>query len=222
MDSKAVSEVLGYILVFGMVVMAVFIIYIQFYPEIQRQQDISVFKSMEDTFTVLKNVEELVAYGASPSKTISLRVERGIIYAKPNTQWNITVGGKKFTTHGVITYEVRDMKILLENGAIIECFGKECIMMSKPRIIRKSGEIFLSLINIRGSLALSGFGQISLENNGSEVYKGSNTNISIEFNTPAREVWIKYFKDLGFTESSNSVTCKNVNVTIAIHNITLH
>jgi len=230
MNSKAVSEIFGYILLFGMVTTVVFLMYVQVYSELERQQEISVFKAMEDSFIVLQDVERLVAYNVSQSKTISLRVEKGILYAKRNFgSINISINGTWHNcSYGAIIYEVGSSKIVLENGAMIECFGNDCIMLSKPRMFNRSGEIFISIINASGGLAFTGFERMMLENSGSKIIsRTKNTNINIMFhsfgNVDTTHVWVKYFVDeLGFEDvDGDTVNATCVNVTIAIHNVTV-
>jgi hypothetical protein len=229
-DSKAVSEILGYILVFGMIVVAVSLIYMQVYPELKRQQEISVFKAMEDLFTVLQGVERLVAYNVSQSKTVSLRIEEGDIYATRDFGCiNISINGSWHNcSYGAIVYEVGNSKIILENGAVIECFGDDCIMLSKPRMFNRSGNVFISIINASGRLAFTGFGQMTFENCGSKIVnKTTNASVNITFHPSGdvntTRVWIKYFvEDLGFRDvGNNTVNATGVNVTIAIHNVSI-
>lgn len=227
LNSKAVSEILGFILIFSMIMMAVSLIYVQVYPEINKQQEYATLNSMENSFIIMQNIEYPVAYNILPTKTVNLRVEKGVIYAIPNFgNMSIIINGKNIRySYGVLVYEVGNSKILLENGAVIECFGDEgCICLSNPKIFRVSDEVFISLVNINGSMGLAGLGQITFKNDGSRLLL-TNTkvyNISITFNTPTYKWWVNYFRSMGFHVINNTtVSANNINVTIVIHNISV-
>ena len=231
MDSKGVSEVYGYILVFMMIMIAVSMVYTQVYPEIKNQQESAVFEAMEDTFIVLQDVEKLVAYDVSPSRTVSLRVEEGVVSVSPDFGWtNVSVYNGTWNNHsfryGAIRYEVGTSSIILENGAVVECFGSGCIIVSKPNMFCVDNNVFLSMINASGKTSFSGLRLVTLENNGSSSMIYENADVWIKFDTPTKDAWVNYFSnsmcDIKFEKVDDStVKISGVNVTISYHNVSV-
>jgi len=226
MDNKGVSEVLGYILIFGMVTFALTIVYMNAMPQIQSQQEYACFKSMESTFMTLKTVSELVAFNITPSKTVNLRIDNGILYTTDKI--NVSIEG---VTANALVYEIGSNRIILLADTIFECFGDDCIVISKPRASNVNGHAYVSLINFSGSFTLSGSGAITLSNNGSEVINLDRHSINITFNSENRnlannlaEAFNTSLKEQGFStiHADNNVTIQNINgVIVCLHNVTV-
>jgi hypothetical protein len=170
---RGVSEVLGYILLFGMVSIALTLVYIYAMPQIQSHQEYTSFKAMEDTISTIKTITELVAYNITPSKSINVRIENGILYVTNDINVTIETNPQNNPLNNTklyaLVYEIGNNKIILLVDTIFECFGNDCIVISRPRIMNLSGHAYLSFINISGSKALSGSGVLTFENNGSCV-----------------------------------------------------
>jgi len=95
-------------------------------------------------------------------------------------------------------------------------------MTSEPRMFNRSGHVFLSIINTSGSLVFTGFDRITFENACSNLICSKRANLIIEFNTSTKDVWVNYFSEkLHFRKINDRVEASNVNVTIAIHNVTI-
>ena len=194
---KAVSEVLGYILILSVVVATITVIYAAGMPAVRSQQDIAVFRSMENTFYILQNVERLVAYNITPEKAVTVRAEGGSIAVIPDFGWiNIIVRrgpsghpvefsltdalGHPYN-YSVILYITKNNKaIILDNGAILECYGSRCFLVSKPRFLRvvdsNNGlNLYFSLINISGRVSFAGYKALTFKNLGSFILNFSDT-----------------------------------------------
>ncbi len=252
LNGKAVSEILGYILVLSVVVATITVIYAAGMPAIRSQQDIAVFRSMENTFYVLQNVERLVAYNITPEKSVSVRVEEGSIAVIPDWGWiNITIkqGPVPPTTikYGVIVYISKNNKaIILDNGAIIECYGDRCYMVSNPRILKWNNSttcnLYISVINVSGDLSFTGYKSITFKNTNSIIMqpttksKAQTVNITINIvgadklglnATAIEEAWVNYLKSIGGQEiwagpgKSAKFDYKNISIIVGCYNITV-
>ncbi len=202
LNGKAVSEVLGYILVLSVVVATITVIYAAGMPAIRSQEDIAVFRSMENTFYVLQNVERLVAYNITPEKAVTVRAEGGSIAVIPDWGWiNITVrygsgNGKVVFSfnkrYGAIIYIKNNNKaIILDNGAVLEYYGSSCLMTAKPRFLKvvdlNNGlNLYFSFINASGRISFVGYKSLTFKNSDSCLYQFSNDttsprNLTIQF-----------------------------------------
>ena len=177
---KGVSEVLGYIMVLLIVVTSITIIYALGIPALNAQQNLAIFRSMECSFYVLQDELNLVAYNITPERSFSMSVDRGTIVVCPKFgTMNIVVLNENHHNvfdlsqalghpyeFGAIVYCTGNRKgIILTNGAMMECFGDRCLMVTCPRFV-SSGKlnVFLSLINVSGSFSFTGKHTIVLRN----------------------------------------------------------
>ncbi len=203
LNGKAVSEVLGYILVLSVVVATITVIYAAGMPAIRSQEDIAVFRSMENTFYVLQNVERLVAYNITPEKAVTVRAEGGSIAVIPD--WGILSicinksGKYKFNKsysypYGAIIYLGNNGKgLILDNGVILEAYGNAVFPASAnsirvnnrlliyPRIFREGNDIYISLINLKGDVSFSG----------QKMLIFNNTKTTLIYNTSVSQIRIR-------------------------------
>ncbi len=224
--NKAVSEIISYLLLFTMVFVVLSMILMQAYPELQKQREIVSIQVMENTFTVLQDVEKLVSFNVVPSKTVYIRADIGEIYANSSFgKVNFTINSTKSQSfkYGVLGYSVGTSKILLDNNAVVGCFEGGCVMLSNPWIFRENNTVYISIFNINSSMSLAGAGQILLSYKGKQIYDGYANNLTITFQNPTSSVWVKFFNEsLKFEKlNDHSVRAKNINYVISIYNLTV-
>ncbi len=215
LNGKAVSEVLGYVLILSIVVATVTVIYAAGMPAIRSQENLAVFRAMENTFYILQSVERLVAYNITPVKAVTVRAEGGSIAVIPD--WGtmyVGINGKvKEYPYGAIVYLSNDGRgIVLDNGAILEAYGNRFVpspvnaitpkQLILTRIDRVGNEVYISLINVTGNVSFSGQKTIVLKNvriDDNESYSGVNLKIRVNItgaskfgwnDTSATELWI--------------------------------
>ncbi len=193
---KAVSEVLGYILVLAIVVATITVIYAAGMPAVRSQQDIAVFRSMENTFYILQNVERLVAYNITPEKAVTVRAEGGSIAVisdyitfREIQVVGIKQGGNEVNrtlsnvTYGAIVYigSSGNRGLVLDNGAVLFWTGDKIqplpanlkyvgnVPIISTRIFRIGNNVYISIINVTGELSFSGQKMIIFKNINSEI-----------------------------------------------------
>ncbi|GEM_PF-1505584 len=265
--SRAVSEVLGYILVLAVVVTTITVIYAAGMPAIRSQQDVASFRSMENTFYVLQNIVRLVAYNITPEKAVTIRAEGGSIVVVPD--WGrITVyissnPSKPIVneTYGAIVYVGTNGKgLILDNAVILQAYGNK--IMPSPansiqvdsrsliysRIFREGNNIYISLIRIcekpNEAVSFSGQKILIFKNVGSKIISNTSVNwvrIRVKIkkasnfgwsNDQLMELWlnsieyslngsIKKWKKSTDWVYINPKGGNNLNVTIAIYNVTV-
>ncbi|MDI3486053.1 MAG: hypothetical protein PWQ50_1273 [Methanolobus sp.] len=74
--NAAVSETLGYILLFAIVTLSMGVIYAIGYPALQSNMDANVFESAEQNFIVLQSNMERVAFDQTPVKVLKLKLQK--------------------------------------------------------------------------------------------------------------------------------------------------
>lgn len=219
LGDRGVSEVLGYIIIFTMVAFAVSLAYVYAVPEIQKQQEYSLFKSMESAFLTFKTSSELVAFGITPSKVLNVKVENGVLYTTDEIK--VTVNGLK---SNALVYELGGNRIILLANTLFECFDNDCIAITKSTISKEGEYVYLTLINFQGNFALSGYGTISFKNNGSTMREfNDGINITFDAGNLSHSLAKAFQSKIGFgTLNGNNVSIDAEKVIVSIHNVTVY
>ena len=207
---KGVSEVVGYLLVFSIVVTIVSVIYASGMPMVERTKETSAFQSMETAFVTLQSTMKKVAFAQSPVRTTTLNMHMGSISAHKNAG-NITIEtdvSSNTTQFGSVEYVLGARRIRYENGAVIECSPGGTIIISDPLIyfMNTSGNahLFISVINASGTFSAGGgvaemcMRQEDPKNDTKVIRRGSEPAVSyvnISVNSVCAYAWVTYLED---------------------------
>ncbi|MDD1660126.1 MAG: hypothetical protein LUQ62_02860 [Methanomicrobiales archaeon] len=131
-NEGGVSEAIGYIIIFGLVMTGIGLITLYGYPVLMKQESSANIKNMEQTMIVLQNDMKSLTYKLVPYKETTLRVSGGTL-----TLFNKSLTRQKFSVYresapgspiwgefqpGELRFESdKDNTVItLENGAVIE------------------------------------------------------------------------------------------------------
>jgi len=162
-SESAVSEVIGFILIFSIVVLAISAIYAVGYPTIQSSKENAQFQNMEQSFMVLQSNINTVAFGQAPVKTLKTSLGGGSLTVYPS-EGRITVSpGDWDVLIGAIEYEKNGRSIAYEGGGVWEKYpAGSAIKVSEPRIFvhEDNGDrtVSVSIINISSENGISSVG----------------------------------------------------------------
>ena len=223
--SRGVSEVVGYLLVFSIVVTIVSVIYASGMPMVERTKENSALQSMETVFITLQSNIKKVALAQSPVRTMKLNLIKGSISANKNAG-NITVNGQP-VQFGNIEYTLGARKMIYENGAVIESTPGGSIIVSDPPIFfTNSGgkaHVFISVINASGTFSAGGgiaemqIGPYNVSRD-THVYYNSFpvTSLNISVTSQYQDAWDRYLnKEFG------GFPIPSCNLTLVSHNVTI-
>ena len=244
MNKKGVSEVVGYVLTFGIVVTIVGVIYASGMPVVDNMKDNSALQSMETSFVTLQSNIKKVAFGQSPLRTMKFNLVRGSIGAN-NGVGSITVdgvdeAGKPFSHTlpvGNVEYTIGSRKVVYENGAVIESTPGGNIIISDPPIFftNYSGNknVFISVINVSGGFSAGG-GMADMHIGGSDgglynvtrdthVYNSSSpvSTLDIDINSQYRDAWERYLCEAFDKTPPLPITISDCNLTLVRHNVSV-
>lgn len=213
---RGVSESIGFILIFSLVVTGIGIVTLYGYPLLVKQQMGTDIRIMEKTFIVLQNDVKSLVYKNVPYKETSLKVGGGVLSARnvSVTPQNITLyvdenqitgpfnpfypGELRFDT------DLGDTAIVLENGAVITASKTAggSAMLAEPRWYNDSqtGTFVISLIRFTTDdpVSRTGVGTIGLRLTGS-YYNVTTLN-------PGETAYVQYTPD---PENNYSVAWDN-------------
>ncbi|MEN6610436.1 MAG: hypothetical protein ABFC24_06305 [Methanoregulaceae archaeon] len=179
-QERGVSESIGFILIFSLVVTGIGIVTLYGYPLLMKQQMGTDIRIMEKTFIVLQNDIKSLVYKNVPYKETSLKVGGGMLFARNNSETpqtlTVYVNGLPATgpfnsfSPGELRFDadLGDTVIVLENGAVITAgkTGGGSTMLAEPRWYYddQTGTFVISLIRFRteGPVSRTGVGTIGL------------------------------------------------------------
>ena len=164
-SESAVSEVVGFILVFSIIMLAIGVIYAVGYPTIQSSKENTQFQNMEQSFMVLQSNINTVAFDHAPVKTLKTSLGGGSLTVN-SSKGHITVERQNAEirysgTLGAIEYEKNGRSVAYEGGGVWEKYpAGAAIKLSEPRIFVQDVDgnrtVFVSIINISSDLSSVG------------------------------------------------------------------
>jgi hypothetical protein len=208
MTDKAVSEIIGFIIVFGIVVTSIGIVYSNAVPQLQESREIENVQNSQRAFSVLQNNINDVAVRDVPARGTQIRLQGSTIELRPAGEGyiNVTVekSGDKFfmnTTYRPLVYtNTNDLRIVYENGAVFRSIRDGGSGMSyKPNWRINEDEVVLPIIKTKGSRTSAGGTStilIRAENAGTETnVTESVDNINVTVKSPRADGWELYMQE---------------------------
>ena len=147
-NEGGVSEAIGYIIIFGLVMTGIGLVTLYGYPVLMQQESSANIRNMEQTMIVLQNDIKSLTYKLVPYKETTLRVSGGTLTLFPsdltNQQFLIEKDTGGVRTVLVGAFEPGELRfvaqkenavITLENGAVIkrEIGSEGSFMLAQPR-----------------------------------------------------------------------------------------
>lgn len=137
LDRRGLSETIGFVLVFGIVISTVAVVYVGGFDALTGARDAQQFGNTERAFDVMdSNVEDLAVRGARSRTTEILLSDGAIRFGDPVT-FNVTAGGGNYytTTIRPVTYRADDGdSIVYVNGAVFRQYEGGAVMFDEPRV----------------------------------------------------------------------------------------
>lgn len=179
----AVSETVGYIIIFGIMMSGIGLVTLFGYPALLNQQYDANIRNMERNMIVLQSDVNALAYKEIPYKETTMQVNGGVFSVKkpdqtpsflaisddsgPLLDSTLFPGGRFAPGELHFLAESNDISVSLENGAVVKYQTGGSVMLSEPRwFIDTTGKttMVISLIQVNTSknLAKSGICTVQL------------------------------------------------------------
>jgi len=181
-SESAVSEVIGYILIFGIMTAGIALVTLYGYPLLLQEQQSTNIRNMERNMIVLQNDLKGLTYKNVPFKETSLQVAGGTLSIQPEpgvgnglkSRFIVEVNGSPIATYlpGEIHYDSQDLEatISLENGAVNLIYWDSpdgSVMISEPRWFydepTKTFVMSFIKMNASDSLSQTGIGSVRMK-----------------------------------------------------------
>jgi hypothetical protein len=171
-SQDAVSEVVGYTLLLGIIVMSVGMISVTAFPVIQDAREKAYLKNMEQGFTVLDSRASLASLGKQPTQIVQMYTQAGDITINDSGLSRINVTFTNYPTTyvvynesmGTIQYKLGDNTIAYEGGGVFRKYPGEGdpVMITPPEFHYNGETLTLPIIRINSNQSVGGNGVVSL------------------------------------------------------------
>ncbi len=173
-NDDGVSEAIGFILIFSIVVLGIAIVVLYGFPLLIAGQGSADMRNMEQTMIVLQNDQKSISYKMVPYKETALQVQGGVLFVtEASGTFEVLVDGTPVYENSVgqIRYvsDLDSTRIVIENGAVLTRpeRGTGSAMLAEPRWYydNMSGTLIISFIEVQTERerALAGVGRIEMK-----------------------------------------------------------
>ena len=154
MDDRAVSEVVGYVLVLALVVSTMGVLFTTGFGALQDAQGAEQVNNVERAFDVLDaNFEDMYRDGA-PSRATEMRLVDGSLgFGEPTTidvtQDGETIDNLTVTTHPIEYESGGGTRIVYDHGALIRAEDDSSVMLAEPNFVLDDDHVVVSGVRTR-------------------------------------------------------------------------
>jgi hypothetical protein len=228
MTDRAASEVLGFALVFGMVVTAVAIVSVSGLGTLQDVRDAEQMNNAERAFDVLSDNMADLHQRSAPSRATEISLGSAQLYTAETVTINVTAIDETGTIDNQsversvrpIVYDGnQDRQLVYEAGAVFRTSRDGGLVIGEPPMVFRDDRALVPVVQTRTESIRSVGGSTVLvraNRQGSEVnvsaVDSQYTNVSVNVTSPRWELWQRYFEGTRLsacdpTPSEQRVTC---------------
>lgn len=226
-DERAVSDVVGYVLVFALVTATLAAVFAVGFVGLEERQNAERVENVERAFDVLDdNVRDLQRYG-DPSRATEMRLSGGTLSVTEPTTITVeqvddgtAIGNATTRTSTAIAFTREDTTIGYDMGAQFRTQGDTTLFRSGPRFTAEGGKTVLPVVRTRlgdGSETITSDGTVQVSTETAAVrsfeYPESGVDpdeIRLRIDSPRAGAWEEYLEQTdGFIDveaSEGSVT----------------
>lgn len=213
MDSRAVSNTLGFVLLFSIILFSIGVVATAGVDSIEGVRDATMSNNAGQSFqTLARDVEDVHREQVS-ARTVSMRLGQGSLRRGEPTTISVDVNDNGTSeineTFTPLVYEIDDTRLVYESGAVIREENGGAVMVREPGWAFESDRIILPVVATSndGSQSVSGSNaQIYLRRAASDppiVETGSDVAVEIDSTERREEIWYKWL------DESTVVSCSS-------------
>ena len=230
-DQRAVSDLVGFILSFSLILLSVSIVYTSGFAAITDQQQAEQLHNTERAMTVLAENFHDVEWGNAPTRAGELQLSGGTLSLDRSARFTVSVGHNNGTLPetvrtGSLSYTREGTTISYENGAVLRTDNEYGYITREPTVICRGNKAVISVVEInpRGNLtsvSTEGTVLVTVEKEDSKLYypmrengtvvneaeAAHNVTVRIE-ESHHKDAWESWFADRnGWTQTADGYTC---------------
>ena len=205
-SDKAVSEVLGFVTIVGILVLSLSLIGVAGYPVLKSAQETRYIENTRQTFVVMAENINKVVMGQTPSQNIEMKMYGGELSVTGDSTINITAVNSTGETIVLVDQQMRsientvgDTVVAYEGTGVWVKYPNDYVYNSyKPLITNEGNVIVIPLVKISGlsSFAGSGMSRIKVKGEPDITYYGNVNNITVTINSNYCNGWGDYFENI--------------------------
>ena len=213
-SSRGQSELIGFIMIFSAVIMAIAVLGVAGFGTIDVGQDYQRSANAERAVTALgENIDDLTRQGV-PSRSTEIGLADASLAAGEATNITITVGDNSTAPTANISVtpiEYRtggETTISYVGGAVIRQDGEHAVMLREPGFVLTEELLLLPVVETTPDevVRVGGTSSVQVETdrqgkNAVVNQRGFAETVTIEISSPQADVWLEYF------DNHDAVTC---------------
>lgn len=210
-DRRGVSETVGFVLVFSLVLLTVGAVFTIGYGGLQDARDAERINNAERAFDVLvDNIADITARGA-PSRGTEIRLAEASIGSGPPTLVNVTgyeSGAMDFSTGNYsldpVVYESAGTRIRYAGGAVTRIQPDGSLLLQEPNFVVSEKRVILPVIQLSvedRSIAGSRTVLVRSERRirSVDIDDSGVDRLEIALSSPVADRWASYFRSQGMS-----------------------
>lgn len=145
-SEQAQSEIIGFLLIFGLVVLSISLVGVTAFTGLDNAKQFQETTSTEQAFLVLaENIDDTIREGA-PSRETEISLSEASLSLEATEQINITVDGETTSIESQpIVYESDDTSISYHSGLLIRDDGGSALSFREPKFVLTSETVVLPI-----------------------------------------------------------------------------
>lgn len=211
-DRRGVSEALGFVIVFALVVTTVGVVYTVGFSGLQDVRDAERVNNAERAFDVFaNNVEDIVLRGA-PSRGTEIRLAEASIGTGAPTYVNVSgtdASGRTFSSGNYtlepVVYEADDTRIRYAAGAVTRIQDDGSVMLNRPPFVLRDDAVAVPIVQLSVEDASTGGRTTVLVRAERRIRQvvvdeeQSYDTVTMNVSTPAPDAWERHLEGEGGT-----------------------
>ena len=152
-DTRGVSEIVGFILVFSLVVGTISLVYASGISGLDDTRDAERITNAERAFDVLANNFQQMARGEAPNRATEIKLAEAQLSTSTEREVNISADGvdPADANSSTIRYNPgTGTSIVYENGAVIRVDDGNAVMLEEPDFLFDDGNVVVRYIELKG------------------------------------------------------------------------
>lgn len=203
-DDRGQSELLGYALIFSVVVLMIAIVGTTGFVGLNDAQDFQRTTNAEQGFTALaNNIDDVVRRGA-PSRTTEIRLADASLSLEQTTEITVVVDNGTTENRTVQIYSLvydsgSGTTITYSSGALIRQDGDSSVMFRQPNFVLGNETVVLPIVRTvsgdDGTVGGTTGAEIETRSAGSGVLVDDSVeNVTVEVTSPHADAWYRYLE----------------------------
>lgn len=203
---RGVTEVLGYVVIFALIIAAVGFVSVLGMPSLESVQETEQASNAERAFDVVGDNMAAIYERNAPSRATEIDLGGSEIYYDKNVTMTVDVGGDRVETElrPVALRVSDDSTLVFEGGALIRDEGDGGFLLREPPLVLENDRVHIPVVQTTAPAIESAGGTTVLlrgESAGRTVALSDRTGgysgdtIEVNVTSPRYEVWERYFQD---------------------------